>query len=414
MSGSPPAPEENMPNEVPASPPAPEENMPNEVPAPVLKWTQGATEGTCEVTNACGLHDALRAGGAVLSDELEVIVRKGKFAKTSLLALLCQPEKASPRAPLLDATCWIELAVPVDLPAVCMHITKGEVTDTMSVVKPVTAETVANALICKGHITKEDSDQNSVELVFGSVSIELKAVMDDAEARKTELCSIFADVCESPPVLAAEIQVKVLVGDGGSLKSQLLEKGWPFVFATCKRLQADKGWSQSVLASNLGVSPTLISQLFSGKYVGARAKSQGGLMKPADAESWSKHFARAESAATGTAGALAADAVKRREPKFNFKANKMGDEPVEKYLERACESRIESGGRRDNAFIESVVGRVNGTLTSSTHEVKVLLDKRKLVTWCDSHGYKAARFHSDPAAADDPVQPSPDSPPGAP
>ena len=164
-----------MPNEVPASPPAPEENMPNEVPAPVLKWTQGATEGTCEVTNACGLHDALRAGGAVLSDELEVIVRKGKFAKTSLLALLCQPEKASPRAPLLDATCWIELAVPVDLPAVCMHITKGEVTDTMSVVKPVTAETVANALICKGHITKEDSDQNSVELVFGSVSIELKA-----------------------------------------------------------------------------------------------------------------------------------------------------------------------------------------------------------------------------------------------
>ena len=52
------------------------------------KWTQGAKTGVCAVTNAAGLREALRIGGADVSEGVSITVKTSRFGKTDLIALM--------------------------------------------------------------------------------------------------------------------------------------------------------------------------------------------------------------------------------------------------------------------------------------------------------------------------------------
>ena len=324
----------------------------------MMKWKQGTKEGVCAVTNAAGLREALKAAGAIVTEDLDITVKKGPFGRMKLLALLNKADSASPTAANFEPSCTIEVAVPVELSNVLMHIAMGDKSGTLKVAKPATAETVTSALVEAGWIENKDG-ADKASITFANMEFGLADILDDEEARRKELCALLAAECSPPPVTAAELQVKVKAGEGASEKAVLLEQGWPYVKTKCLELQTQNGWSQGVLATKLGVSATLVSQLFSDKYVKARAVAHGGLMTKIDAENWANHFARAEAAAAGGGVLTQAGDKAPRAPGFFFKKVKIGSETVEQFLLRTCEWRINSGGLRDDTFLESVVGRVN-------------------------------------------------------
>jgi hypothetical protein len=82
---------------------------------PMLKWKQGTKEGVCAVTNAAGLREALKAAGAIITEDLDITVKKGPFGRMKLLALLNKADSASPTAANFEPSCTIEVAVPVEL-----------------------------------------------------------------------------------------------------------------------------------------------------------------------------------------------------------------------------------------------------------------------------------------------------------
>ena len=53
---------------------------------PMLKWKQGTKEGVCAVTNAAGLREALKAAGAIITEDLDITVKKGPFGADELLS----------------------------------------------------------------------------------------------------------------------------------------------------------------------------------------------------------------------------------------------------------------------------------------------------------------------------------------
>ena len=61
---------------------------------PMLKWKQGTKEGVCAVTNAAGLREALKAAGAIITEDLDITVKKGPFGRMRLLALLNKADSA--------------------------------------------------------------------------------------------------------------------------------------------------------------------------------------------------------------------------------------------------------------------------------------------------------------------------------
>ena len=82
---------------------------------PMLKWKQGTKEGVCAVTNAAGLREALKAAGAIITEDLDITVKKGPFGRMRLLALLNKADSARATAANFEPSCTIEVAVPVEL-----------------------------------------------------------------------------------------------------------------------------------------------------------------------------------------------------------------------------------------------------------------------------------------------------------
>ena len=42
----------------------------------MLKWKQGTKEGVCAVTNAAGLREALKAAGAIITEDLDIVTNR--------------------------------------------------------------------------------------------------------------------------------------------------------------------------------------------------------------------------------------------------------------------------------------------------------------------------------------------------
>eukprot|EP00966_Prymnesium_polylepis_P099224 2298097-Prymnesium_polylepis.1 len=98
------------------------------------------------------------------------------------------------------------------------------------------------------------------------------------------------DAVQDKPVSAAEVTIKLPLGNDASLTSKLMEGGWDCAKEMCKELQTKFAWRQVDLAKALGVSGGLISQMFHEKneYITARNLTHGGRMIKADAIKWAE------------------------------------------------------------------------------------------------------------------------------
>ena len=86
------------------------------------KWTQGDKTGDCAVTNAAGLIAALRSSGAVVSEDVSILVKTSKFGKTNLVALMASSTTSAVDAPVLAAEFDVVLSVPEEATAVLMQV----------------------------------------------------------------------------------------------------------------------------------------------------------------------------------------------------------------------------------------------------------------------------------------------------
>ena len=73
-------------------------------------------------------------------------------------------------------------------------------------------------------------------------------------------------------------------------------------------------------------------------------------------------------------------------------------ETVEDYLHRAMASKLKQGELCDDTFSQAVVDKVNGGRSMTPGGLKVALDKGRLTSWRDQHGYPAKRFKAAAAA----------------
>ena len=118
---------------------------------------------------------SIKAAGAIITEDLDITVKKGPFGRMRLLALLNKADSASPTAANFEPSCTIEVAVPVELSNVLMHIAMGDKSGTLKVAKPATAETVTSALVEAGWIENKDgADKASItfaNMEFGLADI---------------------------------------------------------------------------------------------------------------------------------------------------------------------------------------------------------------------------------------------------
>ena len=74
-----------------ASPPPQQQQPPPPPPPPAppaqIKWTQGTKSGTCVATSVRDIRNALQASGAIISNEVDIVVKMGPWIETALAKL---------------------------------------------------------------------------------------------------------------------------------------------------------------------------------------------------------------------------------------------------------------------------------------------------------------------------------------
>ena len=318
----------------PAAAPAHTGPAPADAAPATLKWTQGDQSGKCLATNAKGLLAALKAAGVVLTGEQDVVVRMGRFMRKPLPTLLSDPALADPHAPPLNTEYTIECTEPKEHATAVLSVDQGDQASTVQVKKPVTATTIAESLIASKHVATE-AELQGAKLIYQAASMELYDVLQEAPAE--EVMALFAEGGEAP-LAPEEIKIQLPVDKNeASRKAILMQLGWPYVLELIQHLLREKNWKQGELASRLGVSESIISQIVKGSYISDRCKTNGGKMTDNHAEGWARAFDRvAEGGEADLQGEFEQGGGKRkRAAKFDFKGCLMGGESVECYLHRA-------------------------------------------------------------------------------
>ena len=88
-------------------------------PTATITWKQGATTGTIALCKASEVRGALMAAGAIVSDDISISVKLGRFARTSLYDLLAK-EKLQDDPDPLDPQYELELSEPKEKRLLCV------------------------------------------------------------------------------------------------------------------------------------------------------------------------------------------------------------------------------------------------------------------------------------------------------
>ena len=365
-------------------------------PTATITWKQGATTGTIALCKASEVRGALMAAGAIVSDDISISVKLGRFARTSLYDLLAK-EKLQDDPDPLDPQYELELGEPKEKTEALLHTSRGEKTEQVTVSKPVTPKTIVNALV-KSNLIASETDLCGVQLSFEGVSVELQEV--HTEAADEEVVEFF----KPKQLVEAQVEVKLPLKEDASLVDQLMGgEGWNITRDMMVDLQTKNAWNKADLASHLGVSAPLVTEMLKpgSTYMAERNLTHGGKMQRRDAENWAAKLKRAqEISAGGGAAPTGEPPVKRRKAAFPYKSLKVSAaETVESYLARAFDGRLAENKPRDAEFLTSVAAFVNNAVRVREGVGKPQLDPEKLKWWADAHGFKANKFkHKDKAA----------------
>ena len=292
---------------------------------PTLRWKQGEIDGTIPLTKASGVRAALRDAGAIVSDDVIINVKITPLARTNLDNLIRKEVAAADGAEPLSPAYVLELSAPKEKLEILLNVTRGSHSQAVTVRKPATPTSVV-ASLCTAKLIDGPEKVEGVQLVYDGVCIDLSTAV--SEASDTLLATLFPP---DPNLVADEqVEVHLPLGENATLKDELLVGGWSLVLTKVQDLKVARALQQHEVATLLGVSDSLISQMLNGTYIIQRKQTLGGAMRDSDAADWAQ---RLEHAKDGTVP----EAVKqKREPRFEAKKLLMGGtgESVHAYLER--------------------------------------------------------------------------------